>query len=150
MALLVSQRLCRARPEKVLEAIAGIGLALDLTLRDVQSRLKDKGHPWERAKGFDGACPLSDFVPFDPEHMDLDDLRFSLTIDGERRQAGHTALMLFKAAELLADMSHSFTLEPGDVILTGAQKGSVRCRRGAPGAHPGRLSRHRCPQLISR
>ncbi|ARS54505.1 fumarylacetoacetate hydrolase family protein [Kushneria konosiri] len=131
VALLVSQRLCRARPEKVLEAIAGVGLALDLTLRDVQSRLKDKGHPWERAKGFDGACPLSDFVPFDPEHMDLDDLRFSLTIDGERRQTGHTALMLFKAAELLADMSHSFTLEPGDVILTGTPEGVGALPEGA-------------------
>lgn len=131
VALLIGSRLCRARPEEVPGAIAGVGLALDLTLRDVQSRLKDKGHPWERAKGFDGACPISEFVPFDAQGMNLDDLRFSLTIDGERRQTGHTALMLFKAVELIVEMSRSFTLEPGDVILTGTPEGVGALPEGA-------------------
>lgn len=131
VALLIGSRLCRARPEEVPGAIAGVGLALDLTLRDVQSRLKDKGHPWERAKGFDGACPISEFVPFDAQGMNLDDLRFSLTIDGERRQIGHTALMLFKAVELIVEMSRSFTLEPGDVILTGTPEGVGALPEGA-------------------
>ncbi|WP_445619786.1 fumarylacetoacetate hydrolase family protein [Kushneria sp. Sum13] len=131
VALLIGHRLCRARPEEVLPAIVGVGLALDLTLRDVQSRLKDKGHPWERAKGFDGACPISEFVPYDAQGMNLDDLRFSLTIDGERRQTGHTALMLFKAVELIVEISRSFTLEPGDVILTGTPEGVGALPEGA-------------------
>ncbi|WP_456270163.1 fumarylacetoacetate hydrolase family protein [Kushneria sp. AK178] len=131
VALLIHGRLCRARPEAVLDAVAGVGLALDLTLRDVQSRLKDKGHPWERAKGFDGACPLSDFVPFDAETMNLDDLHFTLTIDGERRQTGHTAMMLFNMAGLLSEISHAFTLEPGDVILTGTPEGVGALPEGA-------------------
>lgn len=131
VALLIGSRLCRARPEQTMEAIAGVGLALDLTLRDMQSKLKDRGHPWERAKGFDGACPLSDFVPFARDSMDIDDLRFSLTIDGERRQNGHTAMMLFPTAQLLSEMSHSFTLEPGDIVLTGTPEGVGALPEGA-------------------
>lgn len=123
LALLIGQPLRCATPEQTLDAIVGMGLALDLTLRDVQTDLKRQGHPWERAKGFDGACPLSDFMPVEGRDVAWQQLRFSMAIDGELRQQGDTSLMLFDVPALLAEMSRSFTLEPGDVILTGTPEG---------------------------
>lgn len=136
VALLIGAPLVGVAPEEALAGIAGIGLALDLTLRDVQAELKAKGHPWERAKGFDGACPLSDFVPFSmasspSSRMDPDDLHFTLAIDGECRQRGHTAMMLFDCAALLAEISRTFSLEPGDVVLTGTPEGVGALPEGA-------------------
>ncbi len=123
LAVLIGRQLQDARPEDVADAIAGYGLALDLTLREVQSRLKEKGHPWEIAKSFDGACPLSAFVP--PGQMPPlgEDLDFSLEIDGTPRQQGHSRDMLNPIAPLIAHMSGHFTLNPGDVILTGTPQG---------------------------
>ncbi|MHB0776100.1 fumarylacetoacetate hydrolase family protein [Halomonas sp. WWR20] len=122
LALLVGTPLTRATPEQAERGVAGIGLALDLTLREVQSQLKDKGHPWERAKGFDGACPLSSFVALD-EVPDWQSLTFNLDIDGQRRQTGETRDMLFSVPALLAEISRHFTLAPGDVVLTGTPAG---------------------------
>ena len=62
IAILIGQPLVNVSESEVAESIAGIGLGLDLTLRDVQAKLKEKGHPWERAKSFDGACQLTGFV----------------------------------------------------------------------------------------
>ncbi|MEC9482209.1 MAG: fumarylacetoacetate hydrolase family protein [Halomonas sp.] len=122
LALLIGEPLRDATPQAAERAVVGLGLALDLTLRDVQSRLKEKGHPWEIAKAFDGACPLSSFavvrgIP------DWSALEFSLDIDGERRQTGKSSDMLFAVPELLAEMSRHFTLVPGDVVLTGTPAG---------------------------
>ncbi|MFE8072277.1 fumarylacetoacetate hydrolase family protein [Marinobacteraceae bacterium S3BR75-40.1] len=122
LAVLIGKELKKATPEAVPGAIAGWGLALDLTLRDIQSELKEKGHPWERAKAFDGACPLSAFLPAD--RLDPSEaIAFSLEIDGKPRQSGNTANMLTPIAPLIAAMSQSFTLQPGDVILTGTPEG---------------------------
>jgi 2-keto-4-pentenoate hydratase/2-oxohepta-3-ene-1,7-dioic acid hydratase in catechol pathway len=122
LAILVGRTLTCASRQQALEAIAAIGLALDLTLRDLQSELKANGHPWERAKAFDGACPLSGFVPLRSEDQ-LGDLRFSLSIDGEQRQQGHTGDMITPVLELLTHISETFTLRPGDVVLTGTPAG---------------------------
>lgn len=122
LALLIGDPLKNASPEAAERAVVGIGLALDLTLRDVQSRLKEKGHPWEVAKGFDGACPLSPFAVV-TNQPDWSAVSFSLDIDGERRQTGATGDMLFAVPELLAEMSRHFTLEAGDVVLTGTPAG---------------------------
>ena len=130
LALLIGESLSNATPEQAKRAVIGLGLALDLTLRDVQSKLKDKGHPWEVAKGFDGACPLSSFVK--PGALpDWDALSFSLSINDELRQNGNTADMLFSMTELLVEMSRHFTLKPGDVILTGTPAGVGILPRGA-------------------
>ncbi|MCM5704419.1 fumarylacetoacetate hydrolase family protein [Larsenimonas salina] len=131
LALLIGKRVSRASPSAACEAIVGMGLALDLTHRDVQDELKAKGHPWERAKGFDGACPLTPFVPVKGRFIDWSDLRFSFDINGELCQRGHTAQMLFPVDRLLSEISHSFTLEPGDVVLTGTPEGVGRLPRGA-------------------
>ncbi|SDM08867.1 2-keto-4-pentenoate hydratase/2-oxohepta-3-ene-1,7-dioic acid hydratase (catechol pathway) [Modicisalibacter muralis] len=122
LALLIGETLSDAAPQTAARAVVGVGLALDLTLRDVQARLKEKGHPWEIAKSFDGACPLSSFVAVDTP-PDWNALTFSLDIDGERRQTGHGSDMLFAVPALLAEMSQHFTLEPGDVVLTGTPAG---------------------------
>lgn len=122
VALLIGRRLCHTEPGHALEAVAGVGLALDLTLREVQDQLKAKGYPWERAKAFDGSCPISPFAL--PEVLDdLQHLDFSLKVNGLERQAGNTAMMLWSIGELLAEMSRCFTLNPGDVVLTGTPKG---------------------------
>ncbi|AWL12291.1 5-carboxymethyl-2-hydroxymuconate Delta-isomerase [Saliniradius amylolyticus] len=122
VAVLIEKPLRRAKPEAVEAAVWGYGLALDLTLRDVQSGLKAKGHPWERAKAFDGSCPVSGFVP----KADIDNpqqLAFNLHVNGDLRQQGNTAMMMRSIEELLAEISRSFTLQPGDIVLTGTPKG---------------------------
>ncbi|MFJ4052209.1 fumarylacetoacetate hydrolase family protein [Pseudomonas sp. NPDC089743] len=108
--------------EEVLDAISGFAPALDLTLRDVQAKLKEKGMPWETAKSFDGACVLPPFVAagtFD----DLADIPVRLTINGEVRQDGNSAMMLNPIVPIIQHMASHFSLLPGDVILTGTPAG---------------------------
>ena len=120
LALLVGARLSSASRAEVAAAIWGYGVGLDLTLRQLQGRLKAKGHPWERAKGFDGACPLS---RFQRGSVDWGGLRLRLEINAEVRQDGLTADMIFPVLGLVEEMSAVFTLEPGDVVLTGTPAG---------------------------
>ena len=121
LAVLIGRPLTNASAREVEGAILGYGLALDLTLRDVQSKLKEKGHPWERAKAFDGACPLSPFVPADK--LPGGNIHFTLDVNGQRQQTGDTDDMLNPIVPLITHMSKHFTLEPGDVVLTGTPKG---------------------------
>lgn len=129
LALLVGETLTHATPDEAERAIVGIGLALDLTLRDVQTKLKEKGHPWEIAKGFDGSCPLSRFLPLS-RVPNWNALAFTLEVDGEVRQHGEGSDMIFAIPSLVAEMSRHFTLEPGDVILTGTPAGVGELTRG--------------------
>lgn len=122
LAILIGRKLSGATPEQVSAAIAGVGLGLDLTLRDVQSELKEKGLPWERAKAFDGSCPLTPFVS--ASHVsDWQTLNFTLKRNGVIQQQGNSADMLHTVLKLIAHMSESFTLNPGDVVMTGTPKG---------------------------
>jgi 5-carboxymethyl-2-hydroxymuconate isomerase len=107
---------------EALQHIAGFGVAIDLTLRDVQAEQKKKGLPWEIAKGFDTACPLSAFVPA-ASVAEPQDLRITLSVNGEPRQDGSTALMIHRIPELVSYLSSIFTLNPGDLILTGTPAG---------------------------
>ncbi|ENW83768.1 hypothetical protein F909_00434 [Acinetobacter sp. ANC 3929] len=109
-------------PAKVLEAIGAVTLGLDLTLRDLQGDLKAKGEPWERAKAFDGACILADWIEAD-EIGDLQELELILTINGVDRQHGFTKDMIFDIGSLLVEINKSFSLEAGDVIMTGTPAG---------------------------
>lgn len=114
--------LSAATTEQAKQAISGVTVGLDLTLRDLQSKLKEKGHPWERAKCFDGACVLADWI--DPQAFgDFSQVSYQLTINDELRQDGDSALMLFSVYELLAEISHAFSLQAGDVIMTGTPSG---------------------------
>lgn len=122
LALLIGRELRRAAPAEVMAAVAGYGLALDLTLRDLQASLKSKGHPWERAKSFDGACPLSPFLPA-AAVADWRALQLRLRRNGQLQQQGECRDMLFPLEELLSNISQSFTLSPGDVVITGTPPG---------------------------
>ncbi|NIE96722.1 fumarylacetoacetate hydrolase family protein [Acinetobacter sp. Tr-809] len=109
-------------PAKALEAIGAVTLGLDLTLRDLQGDLKSKGEPWERAKAFDGACILADWIEAD-EIGDLQELELILNINGVDRQHGFTKDMIFDIGTLLVEINKSFSLEVGDVIMTGTPAG---------------------------
>lgn len=103
-------------------AISAVTLGLDLTLRDLQNELKDKGHPWERAKCFDGATVLGEWIT--PKTFgDFSSVKYQLFINNSLTQEGDTALMLFPVYELLVEISHAFSLEAGDVIMTGTPSG---------------------------
>lgn len=129
LAVLIGKPLRHASESAVRDASVGIGLALDLTLRELQSELKAKGHPWERAKAFDGACPLSAFLPL--HHGDnFGNLSFSLSIDGTVRQRGHTGDMITPVLTLIAYASETFSLQPGDVVLTGTPAGVGELKPG--------------------
>jgi 2-keto-4-pentenoate hydratase/2-oxohepta-3-ene-1,7-dioic acid hydratase in catechol pathway len=109
-------------PAQVLQAIGAVTLGLDLTLRDLQNDLKQKGQPWERAKAFDGACVLADWVDVS-EIQDWKNVQYRFDVNEELRQSGDTALLIFDIATLLMEMSQVFTLEPGDVVMTGTPAG---------------------------
>ncbi|KGK41634.1 5-carboxymethyl-2-hydroxymuconate delta-isomerase [Nitrincola sp. A-D6] len=128
LAILIGQRLTHASEAEAGQAIAGVGLALDLTLRDLQSTLKSKGLPWEKAKAFDGSCSLSAFAA--PAGLDLTQLEFNLWINDALRQQGNTAQMLLPVTALLAYISEWFTLLPGDVVLTGTPAGVGQLQAG--------------------
>lgn len=122
IAVLIGNTLSRCTQQQVASAILGIGLALDLTLRDLQNELKQKGLPWEKAKAFDGSCPLSVFEPiasFDA----LDNIELQLTVNSAVRQKGSSRQMLTDIVSLTEYISHWFTLNPGDVVLTGTPAG---------------------------
>jgi len=114
---------------EALSHVAGYGVAIDMTLRDVQDRLKQKGLPWEIAKGFDSSCPLSNFAPAatvnDPQNLNI-----RLELNGEERQNGSTGLMINSVARIISYLSTIFTLEEGDIILTGTPAGVGRVVAG--------------------
>ena len=102
--------------------IAGYGIGIDVTARDIQAQAKKKGHPWSVAKGFDTFAPLGNFVK--PEEItDPANTEFTLHINGELRQHGSTSDMIFDVATLISYLSGIFTLNPGDLIFTGTPEG---------------------------
>ena len=129
LAVLIGSHTRNVSAESAMEHVAGYGVAIDMTLRDVQNQLKAKGLPWEIAKGFDTSCPLSDFVPAaavtDPHNLNL-----KLAVNGEGRQDGNSSDMIHRVPQIIAHISAIFTLEPGDVILTGTPAGVGPVRGG--------------------
>ncbi|GLX77060.1 2-keto-4-pentenoate hydratase [Thalassotalea insulae] len=107
-----------------------VGFGLDLTKRELQSKLKEKGLPWERAKAFDGSAVLSDFVSIADTDINQE-LTLSLSIDDVEIQSGGVALMMYKPAAILAELSSFMTLVDGDIVMTGTPKGVGEVRSGA-------------------
>jgi len=99
-----------------------IGLGIDFTARDLQTKAKNKGLPWALAKGFDGSAPVSEFIPVE-EFNDLQNINFSLNVDGQLKQQGNSALMLFSFNQIISYISRFITLRSGDLIYTGTPKG---------------------------
>ena len=122
LSILIGEQLSANCVGDVKAKIAGYGLGLDLTLRELQDKLKSKGHPWEMAKAFDGACPLSAFVPAE-EIAHPECLGLRTCVNGKLRQEGFAKEMLTPIPELLAYITEYFTLNAGDVVLTGTPAG---------------------------
>ena len=97
-------------------------VGIDFTARDLQKQLREKGQPWEIAKGFDGAAVIGEWVEKD-KFLDCQGLRFALDINGERRQEGCTCDMLVSIDRLIAYISQFFTLKTGDLLYTGTPVG---------------------------
>lgn len=117
------------QPQFVPQYIDGVGLGIDFTARDLQNKLKAKGLPWELAKAFNGSAVISDFVA--PETLPAaDNLHFALQVNGETKQTGHTALMLFPIATIISFVSQYFLLKSGDLIYTGTPAGVGPVRVG--------------------
>jgi fumarylpyruvate hydrolase len=109
--------------------IAGLTAGLDLTMRDVQDDLREKGLSWEISKAFDQSAPIGEFTEFDPS-CDLKSLKFSGSVNGELRQNGDSALMIFPIMRLIKELSKFWKLLPGDVIFTGTPAGVGPLQRG--------------------
>ena len=99
-----------------------VTVGIDFTARDVQGRLREKGLPWDLAKGFDGSAAIGQWVPLS-ELGPVQDLHFRLDINGETVQQGHTADMTYSVDKLVSYISQFFTLKTGDLIFTGTPVG---------------------------
>lgn len=104
-----------------------IGLGIDFTARDLQTKLKEKGLPWEKAKGFDGAAVIGKWFP-KTDIRDLNSIDFSLLKNGNEVQKGNTELMLWKIDELISYVSRFFMLKKGDILFTGTPSGVGKIR----------------------
>jgi 2-keto-4-pentenoate hydratase/2-oxohepta-3-ene-1,7-dioic acid hydratase in catechol pathway len=98
-----------------------IGLGIDFTARDWQTKVKENGHPWEIAKAFNGSAPTSKFIS--KGDRDMNDVNFRLEINGTEVQNGNTKLMLWPIDEIISYVSKFILLKTGDIIFTGTPKG---------------------------
>ena len=103
-------------------------LALDMTLRDLQEEARELGWPWATCKGFDCACPVSEALPL--KSLDaVRDVPIRLSVNGEVRQDSTTSNMIWDPARLVEIVSSHFTMEPGDLLLTGTPAGVGEVRK---------------------
>lgn len=99
-----------------------VTVGIDFTARELQRKLRDAGQPWDLCKGFDGAAAIGDWMSVE-KFRDIQSIRFRLDINGNTVQQGFSGDMLFKVDELIAYISHYFTLKTGDIIYTGTPVG---------------------------
>ena len=109
------------QPAFAAEYYSEIALGIDFTARDIQDQCKEKGHPWEIAKGFDGSAVLSDFIPI--EQVNRSAIEFHLTKNGETVQQGNTKDLIFSFEDIIVYVSQFFKLQMGDLIYTGTPAG---------------------------
>ncbi|MCB9315781.1 MAG: fumarylacetoacetate hydrolase family protein [Lewinellaceae bacterium] len=119
-------RICKngrsVQPEFAARYYDAVAFGIDFTARDLQEKLKGKGHPWEIAKGFDRSGPLSKWIPLS-ELKNSQDIHFQLKKNGEVVQDGHTRDLIFSFDTLIVYLSQYFTLQKGDMIFTGTPAG---------------------------
>ncbi len=129
LVLLIGKTVKDADEKSAEKAIAGYAVGLDMTLRDIQSELKKKGHPWTLAKCFDGAAAISEVVS--SEEIDFSGKeKISLKVNDELRQNSNLNKMIFSPIEIVKYISSKMTLEKGDLIYTGTPKGVNKVARG--------------------
>jgi 5-carboxymethyl-2-hydroxymuconate isomerase len=121
LVLLIGKNVKDASETEAEKSVIGYGVGLDMTLRDIQSKLKSKGHPWTISKCFDTSAILSDFVMKDDFNLSLDE-EIYLNVNDKERQKDKLNKMIFKPVELVQYLSSLMTLEKGDLIFTGTPK----------------------------
>lgn len=129
LVLLIGERIKNADLNIAERAIIGYGIGLDMTLRDVQSELKKKGHPWTIAKCFDTSTVLSEFITKFNHTLTLEEF-ISLKVNSSLRQRDQLNKMIYKPAEVVQYISSLMTLEKGDLIFTGTPKGVSKVESG--------------------
>jgi acylpyruvate hydrolase len=107
----------------------GIGIGIDFTARDLQQKAKENGNPWTLSKGFNGSAPVSDFLPLS-DFLNLQNINFSLEVNGVIRQKGNSEMMLFNFNKIISYISKFITLKKGDIIFTGTPKGVDKVNTG--------------------
>ncbi len=115
-------------PEAAEKMILGGGIAIDMTRRDLQAEAKAKGRPWTMGKAFEASAPVGPVHLFE---QPPDRGRIALSVDGDEKQSGDLGQMIWKPAEIVAELSRFVELAPGDVILTGTPSGVGPVSRGA-------------------
>lgn len=129
LVLLIGETVKNANDEQAENAILGYAVGLDMTLRDVQNELKEKGHPWTLAKVFDTAGVISDFI-LKSEYKLKGNERINLSVNDELRQDSTIDNMLFNSVEIVKYISSKFTLVKGDLIYTGTPEGVGAVQEG--------------------
>ncbi len=129
LVLLIGEKIKNANKNEAQKAIAGYAVGLDMTLRDIQTELKKKGHPWTLAKVFDGSAAVSDFVS-SKDYALKETEKITLSVNGEIRQNSKLEKMIFSSADIVGYISSKMTLEPGDLVFTGTPKGVSKVTRG--------------------
>lgn len=129
LVLLIGKKVKDASIDEAEFAIVGYGVGLDMTLRDIQSKLKSNGHPWTIAKCFDTSAALSEFVLKDDYKLTMSE-EIYLNVNNEERQREQLSKMIFKPAELVQYLSSLMTLEEGDLVYTGTPKGVGKVEKG--------------------
>lgn len=99
-----------------------IGVGIDFTARDLQKKAQEKGLPWALAKGFNDSAPVSNFVS-KSKFPDINNINFSLTLNGEQKQQGNSSMMIHKIDAIVSYISRFVTLKNGDIIFTGTPSG---------------------------
>lgn len=122
LGVVIGSKCKDTNPEDVMKHVGGYVLALDMTARDFQEEAKKKGHPWTMAKGFDTSCPISSFIPIE-KIPNPHDVELYLKVNDVLKQQGSTKDMIFNINTLISYISKYFTLEAGDLVLTGTPSG---------------------------
>jgi len=129
LGIVIGSKCSQIQPEEAMKCVGGYVLALDMTARDFQEEAKKKGQPWTMAKGFDTSCPVSGFIPkekiIDPQNLDI-----WCKVNGVLKQQDSTSKMIFSIPTILSYISMYFTLEVGDVVLTGTPSGVGPVKQG--------------------
>ena len=122
LGVVISEKCKNVLQQNALDYVLGYLLALDITARDIQSKAKKRGFPWDIAKGFDTFAPLSDMVLKEvvenPNNLDI-----SLRVNKETRQKSNTSNMIYSVERIIEYISQIMTLEKGDLIMTGTPEG---------------------------
>lgn len=129
LVLLIGGTIKNADKSAAEKAIIGYGVGLDMTLRDVQTELKKKGHPWTLAKCFDTSAVISDFI-LKKDYQLKPDEKLELKVNGVVKQSDTLKSMIFNPAEIVEYISSVMTLEKGDLVFTGTPAGVSRVNRG--------------------